>query len=88
MSKLKDGKKLFLYLDVSEHALSATLVREEGKMQLPVYYISKRLVDAETRYSQMEKLAYYLVTASKKLRPYFQAHQIEVLTQYPLRQVL
>ena len=80
LSKPKDGEKLFLYLGVSEHALSAALVREEGKMQLPVYYISKRLVDAETRYSQMEKLAYCLVTASRKLRPYFQAHQIEILT--------
>ncbi|XP_074347418.1 uncharacterized protein LOC141686271 [Apium graveolens] len=36
----------------------------------------------------MEKLAYALVLASRKLRPYFQAHKVEVCTSYPLRQVL
>ncbi|XP_074373732.1 uncharacterized protein LOC141714091 [Apium graveolens] len=36
----------------------------------------------------MEKLVYALVLASRKLRPYFQAHRIEVRIAYPLRQVL
>lgn len=36
----------------------------------------------------MEKLAYYLVVALRKLRPYFQAHRVDVLTKYPLKQVL
>ncbi|XP_074375125.1 uncharacterized protein LOC141716848 [Apium graveolens] len=36
----------------------------------------------------MEKLVYALILASRKLRPYFQAHRIEVRTAYPLRQVL
>ncbi|XP_074326632.1 uncharacterized protein LOC141664574 [Apium graveolens] len=36
----------------------------------------------------MEKLVYALIFASRKLRPYFQAHRIEVRTAYPLRQVL
>ncbi|KAM6556222.1 hypothetical protein CsatB_003241 [Cannabis sativa] len=36
----------------------------------------------------MEKLAFALVISSRKLQPYFQAHSIEVLTNYPLRQVL
>ena len=36
----------------------------------------------------MEKLAYCLVIISKKLQPYFQAHQIEVLTKYQLKQIL
>ena len=36
----------------------------------------------------IEKLAYCLVLASRKLRPYFQAHPIKVLTDQPLRQVL
>ncbi|XP_052176651.1 uncharacterized protein LOC127790956 [Diospyros lotus] len=88
LSKPKDGEKLVVYLEVSEHAPSAALVREEEEVQYPVYYVSKRLVDAETRYTLMEKLAYCLVTASRKLRPYFQAHQIDVLTKYPLKQIL
>ncbi|XP_052205170.1 uncharacterized protein LOC127809995 [Diospyros lotus] len=88
LSKPKDGKKLVIYLGVSEHALSAILVREEEGVQYPIYYVSKRLVDTETRYTLMEKLAYCLVTASRKLCPYFQAHQIDVLTKYPLKQIL
>ena len=36
----------------------------------------------------MEKLAYALILASRKLRPYFQAHKIEVRTSFPLRQAL
>ena len=36
----------------------------------------------------MEKLILALVTTSKKLRPYFQAHTIEVPTEYPMKQIL
>ena len=50
--------------------------------------MSKRLLDAETRYPELKKLALALVVASRKLRPYFHAHSIEVLTNYPLCQVL
>ena len=49
---------------------------------------SKRLLDAEMRYTELEKLAYALVMASRKLWSYFQAHTIKVLINYPLRQVL
>ena len=64
------------------------MVREEGKVQWPVYYVSKRLLDVETRCPVLEELPLALVVASKKLRPYFHAHSIKVLTNYPLRQVL
>ena len=36
----------------------------------------------------MEKLAFALVTTSKKLRYYFQAHVINVLTNYPLKKLM
>ena len=50
--------------------------------------MSKRHLDAKTRYPELEKLPLALVVASRKLRPYFHTHSIEVLTNYPLRQVL
>ena len=50
--------------------------------------MTKSLLDVETKYPELEKLALALMVASKKLRPYFHAHPIEVLTNYPLRQVL
>ena len=64
LSKPVDGEPLFLYLAISEYAISGALLREKEKVQWPVYYISKRLIDAETRYPKMEKLALALVIAS------------------------
>ena len=64
LAKPKDGEKLIVYLGVSQHALSSALVREEDGVQYPVYYVSKSLVDAETKYTPMEKLAYCLIIAS------------------------
>ena len=58
---------MLLYLVVSEHAVSAVLVLEEGTKQLPIYYVSKSLLDAETRYSHLEKLALVLKIAARKL---------------------
>ena len=36
----------------------------------------------------MEKLAFALVTATRKLKPYFQAHTIIVLTDQPLKRAM
>jgi len=46
-------------------------------VQLPIYYTSRALWGAEGRYPPMEKLAFALITAAQKLRPYFQVHTIE-----------
>ena len=88
LAKPIEGETLILYLAVSRCSISAVLVKEEKDVQLPVYYVSKRLQDAETRYTSMEKLVYSLILAARKLRPYFQAHKIEVRTSYPLRQIM
>ena len=36
----------------------------------------------------MEKLAFALVTAARKLKPYFQAHMVNVMTNKPLRRAM
>ena len=53
-----------------------------------MYYISKTLVDVETRYLPLEKLVLALVHATRKLPQYFQAHTMYVLTEYPLQSLL
>ena len=53
-----------------------------------MYYASRALRDAEERYPSMEKLAFALVTAARKLKPYFQAHTVIVLTDKPLQQAM
>ena len=82
------GEELYLYLVVSLHAVSSALIREEGRVQKPVYYTSRVLRGAEGRYPIMEKLAFALVTTSRKLRHYFQAHIINVLTDHPLKKAM
>ena len=68
--------------------VSAALVREEDGCQRPVYFISQAFQGAEERYPQMEKLTFALVTAARKLKPYFQEHTIIVLTDQPLRRAM
>ena len=88
LSKPKEGEKLYLYLAIFEKAVSIALVREEEKVQWLVYYVSKRLLDTEIKYPELEKLVLALMVASRKLRPYFHRHLIKVLINYPPRQVL
>ena len=83
-----EGELLTLYLAVSDFSTSAVLVRDKERVQHPVYYCSRALRGAEKRYPRMEKLILALVTAARKLRPYFQAHTIEVPTEYLMKQVL
>ena len=82
------GEELYLYLVVTPHAVSSALIREEGRVQKPVYYISRALRGAEGRYPLIEKLAFVLITASRKLRHYFQAHVINVMTDHPLKKAM
>ncbi|KAJ9538340.1 hypothetical protein OSB04_031073 [Centaurea solstitialis] len=88
LTKPIEGESLQLYLAVSNNAVSAVLVREDDQQQHPIYYISKSFLNAETRYTSMEKLLLGLVTAAKKLRHYFESHHIIVVTNYPLKTVL
>ena len=60
------------------------MIREEEKVQKPIYYASRALRGVEERYPPMEKLAFALVTAARKLKLYFQAHTIIILTNKPL----
>nr|CAN71386.1 hypothetical protein VITISV_010559 [Vitis vinifera] len=73
-----EGKKLYMYLAVSEWTISAVLLRcPSPKEQKPIYYVSRALADVETRYSKMELTALALRT-----------HPVVVLTDQPLRNIL
>ena len=82
------GEELYLYLDVTLHTVSSALIRKEGRVQKPVYYTSRAVRGAEGRYPQIEKLAFALIMASMKLRHYFQAHLINVMTNHPLKKAM
>ena len=82
------GELLTLYLAVSDFSTSTALVRERDRIQQPIYYCSRALRREKERYPKMEKLILALVTTARRLRPYFQAHIIEIPTEHPMRQIL
>jgi hypothetical protein len=85
---------MLLYISATAQVVSAALVveREEPgrsqKMQRLVYFVSEVLSDSKTRYSKMQKLVYAILMTKCKLRHYFDAHPIAVLSKYPLGEVI
>jgi hypothetical protein len=58
---------------------------EDGKLkQIPVYFASEALSGSKIFYSELEKIAYAVIMAARKLRHYFEAHRIRVITNQPL----
>ena len=88
MSLSKEGEDLFLYLAVSVTAVSAALIKEENKVQLPVYYVSQAFQDAKARFPRIEKITFTLIVASRKLRPYIQANLIIVMMDQPIKKAM
>ena len=82
------GEKLYLYLAVSNTAVSSALIKEERNVQKPVYYTNQAFQSAEANYPRMEKIAFALLVSSRKLCPYFQAHPIIIMTNQPIRKTM
>jgi len=87
MCRPVEGLPLQIYLSVSDDSISTALVQEASE-QRPVYFISRVLQSAETRYQQIEKIALALLTAARRLRQYFQSHQVIVRTDHPIAKIL
>jgi hypothetical protein len=85
---------LLLYISATTNVVSIVFVterEEEGQaypVQRPVYYVSEVLADAKTHYTQPQKLLYVLLITSRKLRHYFQAHKIVVLSSFLLGEII
>jgi len=70
LSKPALGEILFLYLAVSESAMSRAMIREDEGVQKPVYYISHSMNASQTRYQRLKKLVLALFINSRKLKHY------------------
>jgi hypothetical protein len=83
---------LLLYVAASHSAVSAALVQEklEGqtKKQAPVYFVSEVLNLSKKNYTELEKVLYAVLMASRKLRHYFQAYHIIVPSSQPLKDIM
>ena len=79
------GDTLYLYLVVSKVSISSTLFKEDkNRKQTSIFFVRKSPVEAETRYTHLEQATLALRVETKKLRPYFQAHPIVMMTNIPL----
>ena len=64
---------------------SSEVVQKKNMMQHLVYFVRSLLQGARSRYSGVHKLHFVLLMASRKLRHYFQAHEVTVVTRLPLQ---
>jgi hypothetical protein len=85
---------LYLYITATTQVVSAVIMverTEEGHalpVQWPVYYISEVLSETKARYPQIQKLLYAVVLARRKLRHYFEAHPVSVVSSFPLGEIV
>ena len=75
-------KPLLLYLVTNLYAIDALIAQEdEGGVEQPVYYISRALKDAKTCYPRVERACLAIVYASQRLRHYFLAYKVWLMTK-------
>jgi hypothetical protein len=69
------GTSLLMYVSASHSAVSVALVQEKQdghvKRQAPVYFVSEVLSLSKKNYTELEKVLYVVLMASRKLRHYF-----------------
>jgi ribonuclease HI len=86
------GAPLLLYVVASHSAVSAVLVQEkldgQVKKQALVYFISEVLSLSKKNYTELEKVLYAVLMASRKLQHYFQAYHIIVPSSQPLKDIM
>jgi hypothetical protein len=83
---------LLLYVAASHAAVSAALVQEkqegQARKQVPVYFVSEVLSASKKNYTELEKVLYVVLMASRKLWHYFQAYHIIVPSSQPLKDIM
>ncbi|XP_070055088.1 uncharacterized protein [Nicotiana tomentosiformis] len=75
-------KSLILYISAQERSVRALLAQKnsEGK-ENSLYYLSRMMTPNELNYSPIEKLCLALVFSIQKLKHYFQAHVVRLVSK-------
>jgi hypothetical protein len=87
---LVSGRPLILYLTVTETAMGCVLGQhdETGRKERAIYYLSKKFIECESRYTVIEKLCCELVWVTKRLRHYMLYHTTLLISKVdPLRYI-
>lgn len=82
------GGTLYLYMAVTVKVVSSVFCVSRDINMSPIYYVIHVLNGPKELYNPLEKHLLNLVITARKLKLYFQAHPINVLTNVLLRQVL
>ena len=56
-------KYFYLYLATADTTIGMVLVQEDNWIEHPIYYLSCNIIDTESKYSYVEKLALAVVQA-------------------------
>ena len=80
-------KEFLLYTDACDYAIGAILCQKDDQgVERPIQYISKQLTGAATRWATIEREAYAVIYALKKLRPYLYGSKFTIYTDHkPLK---
>jgi hypothetical protein len=83
---------LLLYVATSLAAVSAALVQEkhdeQTMKQVPIYFVSEVLSPSKRNYTELEKVLYAVLMASRKFWHYFQSYHIIVPSSQPLNDII
>jgi ribonuclease HI len=82
LQALKIGKAFRLSVAASEKVLGAVLTQDVTCKEGVITYLSRRVVDTETRYTHVERLCLVLYYACSKLRQYLLSNPCTVVSQY------
>jgi hypothetical protein len=82
---------LLLYISATDVVVRTIIERSDANTEVKqqsVYFIDKILKDTQTRYPQLQEQLYEVLMMTRKIKHYFLAHSIRVVSNRPLARIL
>ena len=78
-----EGRPFIIYLTVLDKSMACILGQQDetGKKYFAIYYLSKKFIDYESRYSMLEKTCFALAWEAKRLRKYMLNHTTRLISK-------